>query len=323
MLLDSLGGNFTTPAKNFVTTTNTSLNSEAFALFVDYQNSHSGISNALKSLAFTLDAKSQSHIVGGSAYDVMASIGLLSKHTGLLFDPITMSEIPQETYSFGIETEIDENNDFAAYVYTSAESSMGNTKGAGVALGFNQDAHKFSLGVSFMQENGTSLGMLNGGLDHGVESMTTALDFGYSGIISDNLSFGASAQIGSMTSNSQGIWGDQTNTNFSAYGIEFNFSNVFSDNDKLVASLRQPIAIDSGTMRVTLPHSRDINGNITTKSFDIALAPAERQLDFGIEYGVLIDKNETIKLGAAYLLNSANVSGDISVNVALSYTLNF
>ena len=76
-------------------------------------------------------------------------------------------------------------------------------------------------------------------------------------------------------------------------------------------------------MRVTLPHSRDINGNITTKSFDIALAPAERQLDFGIEYGVLIDKNETIKLGAAYLLNSANVSGDISVNVALSYTLNF
>lgn len=138
-------------------------------------------------------------------------------------------------------------------------------------------------------------------------SLSRAIDVGYSAILDENISIDANAQFGALSSSGLGIWGKQENTIFSAYGIALNLTNVLSGNDRLIASIRHPIAIDSGTIAVALPQSRDIRGNISTSFLDINLAPTERQLDLGLDYEILLDQRETVKIGAAYNLNNANV----------------
>ena len=70
MVIDSLTGNFNVPAETFVISAITQDNFKDFTLFVDDGKTQSGISDALKSLAFVLNAKSDVHFVGGSSFDV-------------------------------------------------------------------------------------------------------------------------------------------------------------------------------------------------------------------------------------------------------------
>ncbi len=323
MVIDSLAGNFNIPAETFVISTNTQNHFEEFALFIDDGKTRSGMSGALKSLAFVLDADSYAHIVGGSTFDVISGIGLVSERTGLLYDPITMAEIPAGSYSLGIQAPINGSKDLAAYVYASTEGGLGNALGAGVALQFGPKTSRLSLGASIMQEQGAALGMQSFASDRGLSSVSRAIDIGYSASLDKNISFSANAQIGAVSSSGQGMWGGQKNTTFSAYGMAMNVTNVFSGNDRIIASVRQPIAINSGTMSVALPQTRDIDGNITTRIFDIGLAPSDRQLDLGLEYEVPLARFESIRFGAAYILNSANVRGENVLGLAVSYSLEF
>jgi hypothetical protein len=323
MVIDSLAGNFNVSAETFVIATNTQDRFDEFALFVDDGKTQSGISGALKSLAFALNADRNTNIVGGSTFDVMSGIGLVPERAGLLYDPIAMSEIPAGSYSIGIQAPLDGRSELAAYVYSSSEGALSNALGAGVALQFGPKSSRLSLGASIMQEQGAALGMQSFAADQGLASVSRAIDVGYSADLDKNISFDANAQIGSVTSNGQGMWGGQEGTTFSAYGIALNVTNVFAGNDRIIASVRQPIAIDGGTMSVALPQTRDIDGNITTSVFDIGLAPSDRQLDLGLEYEVPLDQFGSIKFGAAYILNSANIGGETSLGLAMSYSLEF
>ncbi len=323
MVIDSLAGNFNVPAETFVISTNTQNYFDEFALFVDDGKTQSGISGALKSLAFVLDAESNAHLVGGSTFDVISDIGLVPERTGLLYDPIAMAEIPDGSYSLGIQTPIDGRNELAAYLYSSNEGALSNALGAGVALQFGPKSSRLSLGASIMQEQGSTLGMQSLAADQSLSSVSRAIDVGYTANLDKNVTFDANAQIGAVTSSGQGMWGRQEDTTFSAYGMALNFTNVFAGNDRIIASVRQPIAIDGGTMSVALPQTRDIDGNITSSVLDIGLAPSDRQLDLGLEYEVPLDQFESIRFGAAYILNSANVTGETSLGLAMSYSLEF
>lgn len=322
MLIDSLGGNFTTAAETFVISTNTYDTLDQFGLFADNNQPQSGVSGALKSLAFALNISPGTQFVGGNSFDVLADIGLLPARSGLLYAPITMSELPAEAYSFGAQAPINSSSDLAAYAFASNSNQISNSQGAGIALQFGSKSHRLSLGTSIMQENGSSLG-IQSLADTGMTSVSRAIDFGYSASIDKNLSFSANAQVGNVSSIGRGIWDNQNNTTFSAYGIALNISKVFSGNDLLVASIRQPIAIDGGSMAVALPQSRDINGNILSSILNIDLAPDERQLDLGFEYEFALDRNESIRIGAAYISNGGNVTGEHSTSVAMSYSLEF
>lgn len=323
MVIDSLAGNFTVPAEAFVISANAQDATNTFALFVDDGKTLSGVSGAIKSLAFALDANSNAHFIGGSTFDVISDIGLVPERTGLLYGPITMAEIPADSYSLGIQTPIDGRNAFAAYLYASNEEALSAASGVGFALQFGSISSRLSLGASIMQEQGAALGMQSLATGQGLSSISRAIDVGYTATLDKNFSFNANAQFGSVTASGQGMWGGQQDTTFSAYGIALNFSNVFAGNDQIIASVRQPIAIDSGTMSVSLPQTRDVNGNITSTVFDIDLAPADRQLDLGLEYEVPLDQFESIRFGAAYILNNANVDGETAVGLAVSYSLEF
>ena len=323
MVIDSLAGNFNVPAETFVISTNTQNYFDEFALFVDDGKTQSGISGALKSLAFVLDAESNAHLVGGSTFDVISDIGLVPERTGLLYDPIAMAEIPAGSYSLGIQTPIDGRNELAAYLYSSNEGALSNALGAGIALQFGPKSSRLSLGASIMQEQGSILGMQSLAADQSLSGVSRAIDVGYTANLDKNVTFDANAQIGAVTSSGQGMWGRQEDTTFSAYGMALNFTNVFAGNDRIIASVRQPIAIDGGTMSVALPQTRDIDGNITSSVLDIGLAPSDRQLDLGLEYEVPLDQFESIRFGAAYILNSANVTGETSLGLAMSYSLEF
>jgi hypothetical protein len=323
MVIDSLSGNFNVPAKTFVISTNTQNYFQEFALFVDDGKTQSGISGALKSLAFVFDADSNAHIVGGSTFDVISDIGLVPERAGLLYDPITMAEVPADSYSLGMQAPIDGHNELAAYVYSSSEWALSSALGAGVALQFGPKSSRLSLGASIMQEQGAALGMQSLAADQSLSSVSRAIDVGYSASLDKNITFDANAQIGAVTSSGQGMWGGQEGTTFSAYGMALNVTNVFAGNDRIIASVRQPIAIDGGSMSVALPQTRDIDGNITSSVFDISLAPSDRQLDLGLEYEVSLDQFESIRFGAAYILNSANVTGETSLGLAMSYSLEF
>lgn len=323
MVLDSLAGNFNIPAETFVISANTQNGFEEFSLFVDNGKTQSGMSGAIKSLAFSMDANSNTHVVGGSTFDVMSDIGLVPERAGLLYDPIAMAEIPTGSYSFGFQTPIDGHNDLAAYVYSSSEGALNNALGVGVAVQFGPSTNRLSLGASIMQEQGATLGMQSFASDQGFDSVSRAIDVAYSASLDNNVSINANAQIGAVTSNGQGMWGAQEYTTFSAYGMALNVTNVFAGNDRIVASVRHPIAINGGTMSVALPQTRDIDGNIISSVIDIGLAPTDRQLDFGLEYEVPLDQLGSIRLGAAYILNSANVTGENSLGLAISYSLEF
>ena len=323
MVIDSLAGNFRVPAETFVVSRNAPDTFTEFALFVDDGKTQSGISGALKSLAFALDADRSTHIVGGTTFDVISDIGLVPERTGLLYDPITMSEIPVGSYSLGLQAPLDEQNDVAAYVYSTSDGTHNDAVGAGVSLQFGPKTSRLSLGASIMQERGAALGMQSFANDQSLASVSKALDVGYSASLDDNARISANAQIGAVSASAQGMWGEQESTTFSAYGMALNLSNVFAGNDQIIASVRQPIAIDGGTMSVALPQTRNIDGNITSSVFEFDLAPSHRQLDLGLEYEVPLDQFETVRFGAAYILNSANITGKTSVGLAVSYSLEF
>ncbi len=323
MVIDSLAGNFTIPADTFVVSTGTRDNFEAFALFVDGGNTLTGVSGALKSLAFGLDEASNAHIFGGSTFDVISDIGLVPERVGLLYDPISMAEVPTGGYSLGIQTPIDDRRDLSAYVYAANEDAFSTAFGAGFALQFGPKSSRLSLGASIMQEQGAALGMQSLAYDQRLSSVSRAIDVGYRAALDKDVSISANAQIGAVTANGQGMWGKQNGTTFSAYGMALNVTNVFAGNDRITASVRQPIAIDGGTMSVALPQTRDVSGNIASSVLDIGLAPSDRQLDLGLEYEMPLDSLETIRFGAAYILNSANVTGETALGLAVSYSLEF
>ena len=323
MVIDSLAGNFNVPAETFVISSNTQNNFNEFSLFVDDGKTQSGIAGAIKSLAFVLDADSNAHFVGGSTFDVISDIGLVAARTGLLYDPIAMAEVPTGSYSLGIQAPLDGNNEIAAYMYSSTEGAISNALGAGVALQFGPKSNRLSLGASIMQEQGGALGMQSFAENQDLSSVSRAIDVGYSASLNNNVSFDANAQIGALTSSGQGMWGGQEDTTFSAFGMALNVTNVFAGNDRIIASIRQPIAIDGGTMTVALPQTRDVDGNITSSILDINLAPSDRQLDLGLEYEVPLDQYESIRFGAAYILNNANITGETTLGLAMSYSLEF
>ncbi len=323
MVIDSLAGNFTIPADTFVVSTNTRGNFDAFALFVDGGNTLTGVSGALKSLAFGLDGISNAHIFGGSTFDVISDIGLVPERVGLLYDPISMAEVPSGGYSLGIQTPIDDRRDLSAYVYAANDDAFSTALGAGFALQIGPKSSRLSLGASIMQEQGAALGMQSLTYDQRLSSVSRAIDVGYRAALDKDVSISANAQIGAVTANGQGMWGNQNGTTFSAYGMALNVTNVFAGNDRITASVRQPIAIDGGTMSVALPQTRDVNGNIASSVLDIGLAPSDRQLDLGLEYEMPLDSLETIRFGAAYILNSANVTGETALGLAVSYSLEF
>ena len=323
MVIDSLAGNFNVSAETFILSPNTQDSFDEFALFVDDRKTQSGISGALKSLAFALNADRNTNIVGGNTFDVMFGIGLVPERAALLYDPIAMSEIPAGSYSIGMQAPLDGHGELATYVYSSSEGALSNALGAGVALQFGPKSSRLSLGASIMQEQGAALGMQSFAADQALTSVSRAIDVGYSADLDKNISFDANAQIGSLNSNGKGMWGGQEGTTFSAYGMALNVTNVFAGNDRIIASVRQPLAIDGGTMSVALPQTRDIDGNITTSVFDIGMAPSDRQLDLGLEYEMPLDQLESIKFGAAYILNSANIGGESSLGLAMSYSLEF
>ena len=322
MLIDSLGGDFITPAETFVISSNSHNVLDSFSLFADNYQTHSGISGALKSLAFALNTNSNTHFIGGNSFDVLSGFGLLPESSGLLNAPITMSETFTKANSLGVQIPISPDSNIAAYGFASSVNPISNSKGVGVAFQFGPKTNQFSLGASVMQENGAALGMLSIA-DQNLTSFSRAIDVGYSAILDENISIDVNAQFGTLSSSGLGIWGKQENTTFSAYGIALNLTNVLSGNDQLVASVRHPIAIDSGTMTIALPQSRDIYGNISTSFLDIELAPTKRQLDLGLGYEVSLDQHESVIFGAAYNLNNANVPDANSVGFAISYSLGF
>ena len=323
MVVDSLGGNFMTSAEQFVVKPNNHDESERFALFVNEDQSRSGMASALKAVAMTLNQNGMTHVVGGSTSEVMSDFGLVSEHTGLLFSPITMSEIPTDSHSIGVQGTLGQNSQVAAYVYSSGGATLGDTQGIGVALQLGQDDNQLSVGASIMQESGAALGMQSYSARSNLAATSQAIDLGYSADLNDNVSFTANAQIGSSTSSAQGFWGEQQNTSFNAYGMAVTLENVFSGDEIITASLRHPIAIDSGTMTMVIPQSRDIEGNITSSQIDIDLAPEARQLDLGLEYQVGLTDTEFLKIGAAYIMNAGNFDSLTSLDLAISYSLSF
>jgi hypothetical protein len=321
MVIDSLAGNFNMSVEALVIIpTSTNAFSE-FQSFVDNRNSQSEMSGALKSIGFALDAQSDSHIVGGSSIDVLSGINMVPERSGLLYAPVTVAEIPKQAYALGVQSAINDQTGIAAYIYSSKVGALSQAYGAGFALQLGAESSRLSVGTSIMQERGAALGMLPLATTSDTAAISQTIDLGYSARLGDSVTFDANAQIGRLSSRGDGIWGGQVNTVFSAYGLALNVANVFKENDRVVVSIRQPLAIDRGSMSVVLPQSRDIGGNITSNVLRIGLAPSARQLDMGLEYEIPLDQFESIRIGAAYILNNGNINGQTSLGLAMSYSL--
>ena len=323
MMLDSLGGNFKTPATTLVADIGGFDGIDEIALFFDDGQSFTPIAGALKSASLVFGPQSPLFVTGGISTDVTSDLGLTARNSGLIFDPITMAAIRADNAGIGIRAPLSEGFELSAHTFASQSDTPGQTMGFGLALHAGSGADRLTLGLSIMEEQGAALGMQSLSTVETLSGTSRALDVGYSRQLSDGVLLEASGQIGLMNATAAGIWGGQTDTLFTSFGLNLNQTGVLSDGDSFTLSLRQPLAIEQGSTSVLLPQVRSMSGEITSTAVEIDLAPSARQLDLGAEYEIPLAGQSDLTLGAAYSMNAGNTGGAQGFALAARYSVAF
>ena len=178
----------------------------------------------------------------------------------------------------------------------STEGIRGQNPASGATLSWRPDGSPLGLTSGWIAERETALGSSAAGA-FGRLSGSSA----FAGIEGDarigSWRLGAGAEIGTVRAAAQGgmLTGISPLTT-SAFAVQA--ETTLSDGDGLRFSLAQPLRVEAGRARLTVPVGRTQDGRVLRRSLSAGLAPSGRQIDIAAEWHRSLADGGEIRIGA-------------------------
>ncbi|HEV7344397.1 MAG TPA: S8 family peptidase [Devosia sp.] len=197
--------------------------------------------------------------------------------------------------------------------------------GAGLKLGLESQGSRVAMGLSFMGEEGSLLGLgRNAAFDLGSGSAAGTAHLGVDQIIAPGLElfgrleYGVARPAGAAA----GMVIAMSDIHFSGFEVGARMAGVLHDNDALGFSVSQPLRIETGTMGLALPVSRGADGVIEHRQVHADLAPGGREVDLSLNYEVPVQAGQ-LQIGLQYRIDAGHVQGSTAAGAALGFRQSF
>ncbi|MBS1145517.1 MAG: hypothetical protein H6R14_2923 [Proteobacteria bacterium] len=107
-----------------------------------------------------------------------------------------------------------------------------------------------------------------------------------------------------------------------SWGVTYLQQNVWKTNDQFVASLKQPLRLNSGSAAITMA-SVDQDGYAVYEKSWTSLVPDGREIDVTLSYRMPTSKTDTLMLQAAYQKDALNMAGNNQAQLGLTWNTRF
>lgn len=107
-----------------------------------------------------------------------------------------------------------------------------------------------------------------------------------------------------------------------AFGVTYMQQNLWKNNDQLVASIKQPLRVSSGSAAILSAHVDEQGYAVYDKSWS-SLTPDGREINLTLSYRVPTRKTDTLAVQALYQKDALNISGYDSAQLGVIWNAAF
>jgi subtilisin family serine protease len=173
-------------------------------------------------------------------------------------------------------------------------------------VNYTKDNKSLSLTLGANNEESSFLGSSSSGaLNFGNDNKTV-----YAGLSGKyeprkNLKLIATANLGLTKTGdaADSLVTDVSDIVSSSFAVGLEANNVANDNDSVQLVVSQPLRVESGSAKLTLPQDINTNGDIIYSSSKANLNPSGREIDAEGYYNLGLSEKETVKLGSIVRFN--------------------
>ncbi|MDF1687097.1 MAG: S8 family serine peptidase [Parvibaculaceae bacterium] len=250
-----------------------------------------------------------------TAEDMGATFGIAPSKSSIFENTTSILGLAQNGLSLGATKSL-KNGALGFYSFADLTDTDEKVMGIGAVRSFNLDGTtrgtSLSFGLSTVVETGSFLGITSyeGG---GFEATSSTFNAGANWPMGAYNLF-ATAEMGLSVGEGTGLVTNIAPTLFSGFAVGVKKDQLFSKNDALTVSLRQPLRIESGNATMRFSVGRDKEGNVLYEDVNIALAPSARQIDLGFDYQTALDENTDLRLAPVASFNHNHTRGELGAS---------
>ncbi|MBV1886410.1 MAG: S8 family serine peptidase, partial [Parvibaculaceae bacterium] len=264
------------------------------------------------------------HFGAATAQDMGATFGIAPSKSDVFENTTSILGLAENGLSLGA-TKALKNGSLGFYSFADLTDTDEKVMGMGAVRSFHLSDTKqgasLSFGLSTTVETGSFLGIssYDGG---GFEATSSTFNAGATWPLGDYNLF-ATAEMGLSVGQGTGLVTNIAPTVFSGFALGVKKAQIFSENDALTMSLRQPLRIESGDATMRLSVGRDKEGNVLYEDVNISLAPSARQIDLGFDYQTALNENTDLRLAPVASFNQDHTRGKMGASAMAVFLTRF
>ncbi|KZL11529.1 S8 family peptidase [Pseudovibrio sp. Ad26] len=318
-IYDSLGANFTISADTII-----KASTEDFgARLTKFQSDRSARTSAPMSYSFMGNELATEtggfQFVSGNIAEVGEELGFLRSSNGLFSGTSSVVPDTPDTIAFATVSKSD-GHGFSAMTFV--ERSSDSVVSAGFGLSAARAVTPNLTGVIGFVANGeteSALGLTaESQQDESLSAASSAFTFAGEWTYRKGLSFYANAELGLTVASGAGYIESFDPALHSAFSVGAKIEGVFSKEDRITLSLRQPLRIEQGNGTIRLPSGRLADGTITYANHQVDMQPSARQLDLGLRYDIGHIQNIVLGFGSVLSVNKGHIKGNLDATAMMS-----
>jgi subtilase-type serine protease len=196
--------------------------------------------------------------------------------------------------------------------------------GAGLSIARSVDMGdaEFSFGLTHAGGTRGVLGVTAAGGEGAVSGRATGLQLGLAAPLGERARFRIEGEIGAAGGDGAGMISRFEGVRYDRISAAVDISDFAKKGDSLSLFASRPVAISGGEAMISVPVAYAASGMIF-EDRGVGLAPADRQLDLGLEYLTPVGRDADLMLGATWSANAGHVSGARDVNARVGFQIRF
>lgn len=208
-----------------------------------------------------------------------------------------------------------------------SEEDFGEVFGAVSEYNYAKDKYNLGLQVGMINEKDSLLGgQMTGAFALNDNTSTWFSSLGSSYNVTDDVQLFGSFNYGVTFAEASALSliEDISNIQSTSFSLGVSKKSVLKDNDKFEFIVSQPLRVVNASATLTLPTTRDIDGNIFSSTRNINLSPTGREINFGAFYSLVNGDKSSFSAGAMYVLDPGhNDNIDDDMRFMAKYDLKF
>lgn len=199
---------------------------------------------------------------------------------------------------------------------------LGDGEGIDISHAFDTGIGRVSLGGTYVDEQGSLMGMSAPGFEAETHGRVAGVSFGYSARLGRGFGLRVSGEAGRVSGSLGGMAGEVQDVRYDRLGVSLDAANVFSSGDVVTFFASRPAAMTSGHIDMQIPVAFS-NGAPVFSTAQVDLAPQARQLDLGLQYAAASGAAGEWRVGLVQSLNSGQIKGERNITGLLGYSVRF